>query len=94
MGFFFSQPVDHGWGFAAKSGMRPLSVVELDPLTDAGLRLWSGFPGIQDDALVFQAPPEPFHEDVVEEPALAIHPDADAGAAQAIRQSERRELAA
>ena len=49
---------------------------------------------MQVDALVFQAPPEPFHEDVVEEPALAIHPDADAGAAQAIRQSERRELAA
>jgi hypothetical protein len=31
LGFFFSQPLDHGWGFAAKGGMKALSVVELDP---------------------------------------------------------------
>ena len=49
---------------------------------------------MQIDALIFQALPEPFHEDVVEEPALAIHRDMDARAAQAIRPSERRELAA
>ena len=74
-GFVFSQPIDHGWGFAAKSGMGSLTVVELDPFSDTGLRLCSGFPGVEVDAFVFQAPPQPLHEDVVEEPALAIHRD-------------------
>jgi len=36
LGYVFSQPVDHGWGFAAKGGMGALAVVELDPLADTG----------------------------------------------------------
>ena len=53
LGFIFSQPIDHGWGFAAKhrpagelhrnsaerGGMGALSVVELNPLADADLCL-------------------------------------------------------
>jgi hypothetical protein len=37
--FFFSQPIDHGWWFAAKGGMRALSVVELNPFADTGFGL-------------------------------------------------------
>ncbi|KPN62568.1 hypothetical protein AKJ29_10225 [Aliiroseovarius crassostreae] len=32
----FSQPIDHGQGFAAKGGMRALAVVELDPSAERG----------------------------------------------------------
>jgi hypothetical protein len=39
LGFFFSQPIDHGWRFAAKGGMGAFAVVELDPFPDAGLCL-------------------------------------------------------
>lgn len=38
-GFVFSQPTDHGWGFAAKGGMGAFAVVELHPLSDTGLSL-------------------------------------------------------
>ena len=48
-------------------------VIEFDPLGDTGFGLRSAFPRIQIDALVFQGPPEPFDEDVVEEATLAIH---------------------
>jgi len=47
LGFIFSQPIDHGWRFAAKGGMWSFAVVELDPFTDTGLRLRPGFPGVQ-----------------------------------------------
>ena len=49
---------------------------------------------MQVDAFIFQAPPEPFDKDVIEEPALAIHRDAHTGSTQPICPSERRELAA
>jgi hypothetical protein len=37
LGFFYSQPTDHGGWLAAKGGMRSLAVVELDPFSNAGL---------------------------------------------------------
>ena len=70
LGFFFPQPIDHGWRFAAKGGMWAFAVVELDPFADTGLRLRPGLPGVQIDAFVFQAPPEPFHKDAVREPSF------------------------
>jgi hypothetical protein len=36
LGFVFSQPIDHGWGLAAKGGMQALAIVELDPSPDTG----------------------------------------------------------
>ena len=47
---------------------------------------------MQVDALVFERPPQPLDEDVVEEPALAIHRDAHADLAQPVRPGEGREL--
>ena len=48
---------------------------------------------MQVHAFVFQRPPQPLDEDVVEEPAFPIHRDAHAGPAQAVRPGKRRELA-
>jgi hypothetical protein len=44
------------------------------------------------DVLVFDAPPQPLHEDVVQGPATAIHADADAGALQGNGEGHRSEL--
>ena len=53
--------------------MGALAVVELDPLADTGFRLRSGFPGVQVDAFVFQAPPEQLNKYIVKEaPFLRI----------------------
>ena len=35
----FSQPIDHGWGFAAKGGVWALSIVELNPFPDTSFGL-------------------------------------------------------
>jgi len=74
--------------------MRTLSVVELDPFAGTRLGFRPGLPGMQVDAFIFQAPPEPFDKDVIEEPALAIHRDAHTGSTRPICPSARRELAA
>jgi hypothetical protein len=42
------------------------------------LQVVSVLEGREVDALVFDAPPEPFHEDVVMVAALAVHADPDA----------------
>ena len=46
-----------------------------DPLSDICLGFRSGLPGVQVDALVFQAPPVPFDKDVVKDAPLSIHRD-------------------
>lgn len=68
--------------------------IDSDPRANAGLRFRSSLPSVQVDALVFQASPQPFHEDVVEEPAFAIHGDPHAGPSQPVRPGEGRELTA
>ena len=47
-------------------------IVERHPFPDPGLGLRSGFPSVEVDAFVFQAPPQPFNKDVVQEPAAAV----------------------
>lgn len=47
---------------------------------------------MQVDTLVFQGALQPLDEDIVEEPAFAIHRDAHPGTPQPIRPSEGREL--
>ena len=44
------------------------------------------------DILVFDASPQPLHEDVVQGPATAIHADTDAGALQGNGEGHRSEL--
>lgn len=48
---------------------------------------------MQVDTFVFQAPPEPLDEDIIEEPAPTIHPTAHAGATQRICPDNECELA-
>ena len=49
---------------------------------------------MQVDALILQRAPQPFDEDVVEEPAPPVHRDSHPGLFQALRPSPRRKLAA
>jgi hypothetical protein len=39
LGFFFTQPIDHGWCFAAKGGVWAFAVVEIDLFPNTRLRL-------------------------------------------------------
>ena len=48
------------------------------------------FPEI--DFFIFDTAPQPFDEDIVETPTLAIHADPDVGVLQATGESQRREL--
>jgi len=56
--------------------MWALLVLELDPLSDTSLGLRSVLPSVQVDAFLFQRPPEPFDDDVVEGTSFSIHRDA------------------
>lgn len=49
---------------------------------------------MQVDVLVFQGPPQTLREDVVEEPAFAVHRDANTEAALPVGPEEGGELAA
>ena len=49
--------VDHGGWLSAMGGMWPPVVVEGDPSANPGLGLRTRLPGVQIDALVFEAAP-------------------------------------
>ena len=51
--------------------MWALVIVEVDPLSNACLRLRSGLPTMQVDAFVFQGPPQAFDTDEIEQ-ALSL----------------------
>ena len=74
--------------------MGAFAVVELDPLSDASLCLCPGFPGMQVNTFILQGSPQSLNEDVVKEPALAIHRDAHAQSAQPVCPGKGRELTA
>ena len=69
-------------------------VVEAHPVANPLSGLAAAREGMQIDALVFERAPQPFDENVVEEPATAIHRDRHAGLSQALRPRPRGELAA
>ena len=69
-------------------------IVEDHPVADPLTGLPPAREGMQVDALVLQRAPQPFDEDVVEEPAASIHRDAYPGLLQPLRPRPRRELAA
>ena len=58
--------------------MGPFVVVERQPGADPGPRLGHRGIGFDEHLLVLQTAPQPLDEDVVHEPALAIHADLDA----------------
>ena len=59
--------------------VRPLGVVEADPVPDDAPGREAVGDLVQIDRLVFERAPQPLDEDVVHAPAPAVHRDADAG---------------
>ena len=57
--------------------VRPILVVEGEVLVQAGEQRGYGLILLEVDIFVFDATPEPFHEDIVEAPTASIHTDAD-----------------
>ena len=57
--------------------MASVLVVPVEPPSQILGKLGSVFIGLQVDSLVFQGTPEPFDENIVLEPALAVHADLD-----------------
>lgn len=78
---------------AAMRGMRAPMIVEAHPVTDPLTGFAPAPEGMQVDALILQRAPQPFDEDVVEEPAPPVHRDSHPGLFQALRPSPRRKLA-
>ena len=74
--------------------VRPLGVVEADPVPDDAPGREAVGDLVQIDRLVFERAPQPLDEDVVHAPAPAVHRDADAGRLQAAGEGEAGELAA
>src|SRR3712207_6861450 len=55
--------------------MRAFLIVEVQPRSNPRLRLGNRSIGVQVYLFVFQAPPEPLHEDIIHAPALAADLD-------------------
>ena len=62
--------------------MRPLGVVEPDPVVDDPFGLEAVGDFVQIDGLLLQGPPEPLDEDVVQIATAPIHRDFDVGLRQ------------
>src|SRR5258707_10287698 len=75
--------------------VRPLVVVELKPFADAPARLDHRAIRLDENLLIFQAPPQPLDEDVVQIAAPPIHADPNLSPRQLtnkIRAGELRTL--
>lgn len=74
--------------------MGPPGIIIVDPVAD----LLPGIPatgeGVQIDALIFEAAPQPFDEDVIDPAALTVQGNFDLGRLQAPGPFEAGELAA
>ena len=73
--------------------MKPLGVVELKVPPEAPGKIWDGFVFVEVEPLVLEAPPQAFHEDVIQSPAPAIHADLDIPFLQWSEESFAGELA-
>lgn len=62
--------------------MGALGVVELDPVFDDAFGLEPVLQFVQIDGLLFERPPQPFDEDIVEIPAPSVHLDFDVSLGQ------------
>ena len=74
--------------------MGPLVVVEFEVAVQAMMGVLQRAIGIGIDLLVFDRPPQPFHEDIVMRPAPPIHADLNTGLRQATGESGAGELGA
>src|ERR1700744_141543 len=72
--------------------VRTLVVVERKPRTNAATRLSDRTIRFDEHLLVFQAAPQPFDEDVVQEPPLAVHADPYPARFQLTQKSRAGEL--
>ena len=73
--------------------MRASPVIIVSPGTDAGPGFAAGPEGIEEDALVFEAAPQPPDKDVAHPTAASVHGDADAGIPQRRGEGEAGEPA-
>ena len=87
-------PVCLGRGSPTQRRVRSLGVVRADPVTDQAPGRQAVGDLVQVDRLVFERAPQPFDEDIVHEPAPAIHRDAHARRLQARGERHAGELAA
>ncbi len=84
-----------GHGFrVAKGAVRACPVVELEEGFQVGVGFDLGAVALQVNLLVFDRPPEPFDEDVVEAAALAIHRELYSELEQRLGKLRRGKLAA
>lgn len=72
--------------------MWPLDVVEADPIFDNPFGLEPVLQFMQVYGLLFQGPPQPFDEDVIEIPAATIHQYFDVSLSQSADPGCTREL--
>ena len=72
--------------------MRTSGIIVADPLLQSGMQAEAGFKCMPINAFIFQRAPQPFNEDIVHPPALAIHADADARRDQHLRERQTCEL--
>ena len=72
--------------------MWPFSIVEADPVFDHAFGLEAVLQFVQIDGLLFERPPQPFDEDIVEIPAPSIHRDFDVRLGQGCDPSRSCEL--
>jgi hypothetical protein len=57
--------------------VKPLVVVEVPILPQAAAEIADPLAVVQVEPLLFEGPPEAFHEDVVEDPAPTVHAESD-----------------
>src|SRR5947207_1091221 len=64
------------WGAVIQRLVWAFAIVECDPRADTATGLRNRTIRFDEHFFVLQAAPQPFNEDVVEEPALAVHANA------------------
>ena len=74
--------------------MRTVVVVENEVVMQADIELWHRLVAFEVNVFILHRSPQPFHEDVVQGSALAIHADANFGCGQDGSESFRCELTA
>src|SRR6202162_5979295 len=72
--------------------VRPLVVVKRQPIADADASLGDRPVCLEENLFVLQTSPQPFDEDVVQEPSFTIHADPDAQGLQLTEERRTGEL--
>ena len=82
------------WVVVAEGAVRAVVIVEADEAFEVGVGLDLGLVAFEIDLIVFDGPPEPLDEDVVEAAPLSIHREFHAKGEQWLGKFGRGELAA